>query len=273
MRRGEVTPPYGCNTGGAQQRADVPKAWLPPTKFRAEIWGVSHGHRPLRKEEQATSTTRVSGAQRSVCGADGRSGRGSRQRSSPKGSATPDNPSVMAFGHASSLYTREPLGTGDTDCRVASLLAMTVLILCHSEEAQRANVGILPFYDGRWTGVRAAVPRAWPPPTKFRAEIWGVGQVVGPYGKPNQPPKPAGAQRSVRARGREGWAGIDERTIPKEGPPPRLPRQRLAKRKARKEQLVKFGLCPMTSEGSTAYRVRKFAKGPARALAGAVSIE
>ena len=150
------------------------------------------------------------------------------------------------------------------------LLAMTS-VLCHSEE--RSDVEIRPFYDGRWTGVRAAVPRAWPPPTKFRAEIWGVGQVVGPYGKPNQPPKPAGAQRSVRARGREGWAGIDERTIPKEGPPPRLPRQRLAKRKARKEQLVKFGLCPMTSEGSTAYRVRKFAKGPARALAGAVSIE
>ena len=81
-----------------------------------------------------------------------------------------------------------------TDCRVASLLAMTVLILCHSEEAQRADVGIRPFL--RWTGVWAA-------------------EVVGPYGKPNQPPKPAGAQRSVRARGREGWAGIDARTIPK----------------------------------------------------------
>ena len=39
----------------------------------------------------------------------------------------------------SSLCTREPLGTGDADCRVASLLAMTVLILCHSEEAQRAD--------------------------------------------------------------------------------------------------------------------------------------
>ena len=35
----------------------------------------------------------------------------------------------------------------------------------------------------RWTGVRTAVPRAWPPPTKFRSEIWGVGQVVGPYGR------------------------------------------------------------------------------------------
>ena len=47
-RRGEVTPPYGSSVGGAKQRADVPRAWLPPTKFRNEIWGVSHGHRPLR---------------------------------------------------------------------------------------------------------------------------------------------------------------------------------------------------------------------------------
>ena len=121
----------------------------------------------------------------------------------------------------------------------------------------------------QWTGVRAAVPRAWPPPTKFRSEIWGVGQVVGPYGKP----KPAGAQRSVRARGREGWAGIGARTIPKGGPPPRPLRQRLAKRKARKEELVKFSLCPMTSECSTGYRVRRSQPGPARAHADVTSSE
>ena len=29
---------------------------------------------------------------------------------------------------------------------------------------------------------RHAVPEAWPPPTKFRNGIWGVGQVVVPYG-------------------------------------------------------------------------------------------
>ena len=63
----------------------------------------------------------------------------------------------------SSLYTREPLGTGDADCRVgpAGLLAMTS-VFCHSEE--RSDVGIRPFYDGRWTGIRAA-------------------EVVGPYEK------------------------------------------------------------------------------------------
>ena len=125
----------------------------------------------------------------------------------------------------------------------------------------------------RWTVVRAAVPRAWPPPTKFRAEIWGVGQVVGPYGKPDQPPKPAGAQRSVRARVGEGWAGIGAKAIPKGGPPPRPPRQRLAKRKARKEQLVKFSLCPIPSEFSTAYKVRRSGESPARAPVEAASTE
>ena len=85
----------------------------------------------------------------------------------------------------SSLCTREPLGTGDADCRVGplGLLAMTT-VFCHSEE--RSDVGIRTFL--RWTGVRAAVPRAWPPPTKFRSEIWGVGQVVGPYGRSTEVP-------------------------------------------------------------------------------------
>ena len=115
------------------------------------------------------------------------------------------------------------------------------------------------FYDGRGFG----------PPYERRGERHA--EVVGPYGKerkPNQPPKPAGAQRSVRARVGEGWAGIDARIIPKGGPPPRLPGQRLAKRKARKEKLVKFGLCPMISECSTAYHVRKSAESPARVLIG-----
>ena len=32
----------------------------------------------------------------------------------------------------------------------------------------------------RWTGARAAVPRAWPPPTKFRAEIWSAVKSSAP---------------------------------------------------------------------------------------------
>ena len=157
------------------------------------------------------------------------------------------------------------MGTGDADCRVASLLAMTVLNLCHSEEAQRTEVGIRPFL--RWTGdgpPRSSAPTEGLPKPQQQA---GVG--IGPYGKPNPPPKPAGAQRSVRACGREGWAGIDARTISKWGPPPRLPGQRLAKRKARKEPLVKCGLCPTTSESSTGQRVRRSARHPARVHVGA----
>ena len=111
---------------------------------------------------------------------------GDRSRDHPKGTINAGQ-SLSQPAADSSLYTREPLGTGDADCRVASLLAMTVLILCHSEEAQRADVGIRSFLQ--WTGVRAAVPRAWPPPTKFRAEIWGVGQVVGPYGWLQEAPR------------------------------------------------------------------------------------
>ena len=81
-------------------------------------------------------------------------------------------------------------------------------------------------------------------------------------------PGGTGAQRSVRARSREGWAGIGAKTIPKGGPPPRLPGQRLAKRKARKEKLVKFDFCPTTSECSTAHNVRKSQQSPARAPVG-----
>ena len=91
---------------------------------------------------------------------------------------------------------------------------MTVLILYHSKEAQRADVGIRPFTMDRG---RAA-------------------EVVGPYGSP------------------------------------RLPGQRLAKRKARKESLVKFSLCPTTSECSTAYNVWKSQQGSDRALVGAALI-
>ena len=117
---------------------------------------------------------------------------------------------------------------------------------------------------------RADVPKAWLPPTKFRAEIWGVGQVVGPYGKPPQPPQPAGAQRSACASGRKGGAGIGARTIPKGGPPLRSPWQRLAKRKARKAPLVKFVLCPIPELSSTGHTARRSARHPARAHVGAV---
>ena len=134
LRRGVVTPPYGCNAGGAQQTGRC-------------------RHRPLRIEGEVSATTRASGAQRSVCAAVARKGWKSEQRASPKCPATSDNPSATAKPCQLPLH-KGALGTGDADRRVASLFAMTVLILCHSEEAQRADVGIRPFYDGRATGRR-----------------------------------------------------------------------------------------------------------------------
>ncbi len=47
-------------------------------------------------------------------------------------------------------------------------------------------------------GQRAAVPREWPPPTKFRAEIWGVGQVVVSYGTAGDAPQCRGHSSAVR---------------------------------------------------------------------------
>ena len=114
---------------------------------------------------------------------------------------------------------------------------MTVLILCHSEEAQQADVGIRPFYDGRGFGPpRSSAPTEGLPKSQQRADV-----VIGPYGKKEKLPRP--------------------------------PRQRLAKRKARKEELVKFRFYPTTELCSTAYNVRKSQQGPARALVEAASIE
>ena len=195
-----------------------------------------------------------SGAERSVCASGREEMGGNRSRDHPQRGHQRRTIPQSRRSRDSSLSTREPLGTGDADCRVASLLAMTVLILCHSEEAQRADVGIRPFYDGRGFG-----PPRSSAPTKRRDSCR------------NHPSQRRTAERL--RRGHEEWAGIDARTIPKGGPPPWPPRQRLAKRKAREEQLVKFGFCPMTSEYSTAHRARKSQQSPARALAGAASTE
>ena len=173
------------------------------TKFGASVMGIGpygekgkHPQPPGPAAQSGAFAARVRG-RGGDCGRD-HPQRGHQPRAIPQSRRSRD----------SSLCTREPWGTGDADCRVALLLAMTVLILCHSEEAQRADVGIRPFL--RWTGGRTAVPRAWPPPTKFRAEIWGVGQGrcalrVGAEGPNNHPSQPAHSGAIAAAGAREGW--------------------------------------------------------------------
>ena len=105
---------------------------------------------------------------------------------------------------------------------------------------------------------RRGAPGVWLPPAKFRNEIWGVG-----HG--HRPLRPAGDGGTAR-RGRRALRVVAGRSH-------QLPGQRLAKRKARKEQLVKFRFCPIPSERSTAYYARKSQQSPARVPAEAASTE
>ena len=189
---------------------------------------------PPTRESKVSATTRASGAQRSVC-ASGRKGwAGNGAEIIPKGvinlgqslsqpaadsSCCGTQNSLFAkrsqnFDHCHSFLLassatggarkRPPLHkgafrTGDADCRVASLLAMTVLNLCHSEEAQRTEVGIRPFL--RWTGdgpPRSSAPTEGLPKPQQQA---GVG--IGPYGTKRELPRPPG-QRSER--GKSHWS-------------------------------------------------------------------
>ena len=98
-------------------------------------------------------------------------------------------------------------GTGDADCRVALLLAMTVLILCHSEEAQRADVGIRPFSDGRgfgppYLGHGLRRPNFVP---KFGASVKSSAPTESPI---NHPSQPARSEASAPAWARDGRESV-----------------------------------------------------------------
>ena len=127
---------------------------------------------------------------------------GDRSRDHPKGTINAGQ-SLSQPAADSSLYTREPLGTGDADCRVASLLAMTVLILCHSEEAQRADVGIRPFYDGRGFG----------PPHERRGERHAESScpTESPINHPSQPARNEASAPAAARDGRESTQGPSQK--------------------------------------------------------------
>ena len=135
----------------------------------------------------------------------------------------------------------------------------------------RKWVGIRPFSDGRgfgppYLGHGFRRPNFVP---KFGASVRSSCPTESPINHPSQPARSEASAPAAARDGRESTQGPSQ----KGGPPPRLPGQRLAKRKARKEKLVKFSLCPMTSECSTAYNVWKSQQSPARAHAEAASIE
>ena len=167
-RRGEVTPPYGSSAGGAQRRADV---GIGPYALRGDERAARRGRRALRVV--AESRRDCPGQRRTAKRLRQRvrrNGWESRQRSPQKCPATPDNPSV-------GLWPRAPFAQG-------SLRGGGYGLPRRPCGPPRNDNGFLSFRGAgrcgnpsflRWTGIRAA-------------------EVVGPYGKPNQPPKPAGAQ-------------------------------------------------------------------------------
>ena len=126
--RGFGPPGSSAPTEGlpkSRQRADVPKAWLPPTKFRSEIWGVSHRHRPLRPAGDGTPgrrALRVVAESRRDCPGQRRTAERLRRgregwvgigaEITPKRGHQPRTIPQSRLRRASSLYTREPWGTG-----------------------------------------------------------------------------------------------------------------------------------------------------------------
>ena len=168
---GRSPPPTGW-TGGVRGGVRSPRPTEAPqvVPSNGPMWASAP-----TKDGKVPSTTRASGAQRSVCAAVARKGWKSEQRASPKCPATSDNPSVTAKPCQLPLH-KGALGTGDADCRVgpAGLLAMT-MVFCHSEE--RSDVGIRPFYDGRgfgppYLGHGLRQPNFVP---KFGASVIGIG--------------------------------------------------------------------------------------------------
>ena len=155
-RRGAVTPPYGSTTGGAQQPRAIPQS-------------------RLRRASSCCGTQNSLFAKRSQ-------------------NFDHCHSFLLASSATGGARKRPPLHkgafrTGDADCRVASLLAMTVLILCHSEEAQRADVGIRPFYDGRgfgppYLGHGLRRPNFLP---KFGASVRSSAPTESPINHPSQP--------------------------------------------------------------------------------------
>ena len=116
------------------------------------------------------------------------------------------------------LYTREPLGTGGYGLprRFAPRNdSPDPLSFRGGPTGRRGNPSFL-----RWTGVRAAVPRAGPPPAKFRPQHRAAASSAPTKRRDSCRNHPSQRRTAERLRrGREGWAGIGAKTIPKGGPP------------------------------------------------------
>ena len=111
MRRGEVTPPYGSITGGAQQRADVPKAWLPPLRPAGDEGRHAGSSCPTGGCGEPPRSPWVAAHSGASAPAGAKKWVGIAAEITPK-RAINAGQSLSQPAADSSLYTREPLGTG-----------------------------------------------------------------------------------------------------------------------------------------------------------------
>ena len=147
-----------------------------PTDVSARTWflagpvrGRTHRSAPT-KDGKVPATTRASGAQRGVCVSGCEEVGGNCGRDHPQRGYQPQTIPQSRRSRDSSLCTREPRDGGcGLPRRPVGPPRNDNGFLSFRGAERRGNPSFL-----RWTGVRAAVPGAWPPPTKFRAEIWGV---------------------------------------------------------------------------------------------------
>ena len=80
------------------------------------------------------------------------------------------------------------------------------------------GAGRSPPPTGAGAGWWRGAPGVWLPPAKFRNGIWGVSHRHRPLrgeGEVSATARASGAQRSVYASGRKGWAGIGAGITPK----------------------------------------------------------
>ena len=154
-----------------------------------------------------------SGAQRSVCAAVAREWAGNAAEITPKVSSNAGQSLSHGLWPCQLPLHKGAFGDGDADCRVASLLAMTVLNLCHSEEAQRADVGIRPFCDGRgsrppYLGHGLRRPNFVP---KFGASVRSSAPTESPINHPSQPARSEASAPAAARDGRESTQGSSQK--------------------------------------------------------------
>ena len=174
---GDRAPPLPVDCG-AKQRADV---GIGPYERRGK---------PHRQPGPAAQ----SGASAARMGGRG----GDRGRNHPQSIRQP-----WTIPQSRSLAATAPFAQGSLALRGTGERADTrvrpYVVIGIASSARRGGTEPAPYGSTGSAGLRADVPKAWPLPTIFRSEIWGVGHRHRPLRKDGEriPSSPAGPQPPI----------------------------------------------------------------------------